>query len=479
MPYGCCINRSMERRNGCQARSGGIELKRLKSTNREKEYYRVVTRFLSWSLFCAFVIMAGCGKLKLKEDHYKCDPAGGTGACPAGWTCLERAPGSDDFRCFRSVGNGGFSDASVDGAVPVCGNNIKEEGEECDGTDLGDETCESLGLGGGNLGCTASCTFDTNGCDIQPECGNDVKEPGEVCDGEDLGGETCESQGFLGGGELACLDDCSGFDVLNCIFDECGDGWVLIPVGEFQMGCNSSGEPCSAGGSTNESPRHTVTLSAYCIQLTQVSVAQYRECRHSGHCTGPPRDTDSDDHCNWTATPKDREDHPINCVNWADSRQYCQWVGGDLPTEAQWEKAARGGKDDQRTYPWGDAPQPNCESCNCSFCGDPPQPPGTWPVGYIAGTAGDSPYGLKDMCGNVWEWTLDCYEENFYATCGEDCVNPVNKIEGCTGSRVLRGGSYANDNNPSQYRVVYRNHQNNPQDRYSTYGFRCVRPRAE
>ncbi len=401
----------MERRNVCQARSGGIGLKRLRPTNREKKYFLVITRFLSWSLLCAFVIMAGCGKLRLKEDHYKCDPDGGTGACPAGWTCRERRPGSEDFRCFRSVGNSDF---------PVCGNNIKEDGEECDGMDLG--------------------------------------------------GQTCQTRGFYGGGELGCLDDCSDFDTSGCEFDSCGDGWVLIQAGDFQMGCNN-GDQCW-GGIGNESPRHTVTLSAYCIQRTQVSVAEYRECWNSGACIGPPRDS-SWDYCNWTVEPQDREDHPINCVNWADSREYCQWVGGDLPSEAQWEKAARG--TDSRTYPWGDSPEPHCERCNFNYCGDHS---GTWPVGYITGTTGDSPFGLKDMCGNVKEWTLDCFDMDIYKNRGENSVDPVNRIDDCTGNRVLRGGGFqvidARD-----LRVVYRFQQGNPVHRYSPYGIRCARSPAE
>ncbi len=122
------------------------------------------------------------------------------------------------------------------GCQGICGNNIAEEEEACDGTDLAGETCESLGYEGGNLACLDDCSgFDTSGCGgPEPLCGNNIAEEGEVCDGTDLAGETCESLGYEGG-NLACLDDCSGFDTNGCW--KCGDGVCDSHLGENHSNC--------------------------------------------------------------------------------------------------------------------------------------------------------------------------------------------------------------------------------------------------
>ncbi len=412
--------------------------------------------------------------------------------------------------------------------IPHCGDSIADPDEECDGMDLKGETCESLGFGEGNLGCSSNCRYDTRDCELGSVCGDDKREGSEVCDGEDLAGETCITQGFyagvlacledcsdfntsgcvgycgdavingpeecdglnLGGatcdtlgfygGELACLPDCTGFDTSGC--NNCPEGSVYISAGDFEMGCNED-DPCYIYAS--ESPRHTVTLSAYCIQVTEVSVAQYRECKDGGGCpTGAPVHTgnDTDSWFNWTSGAGEREEHPINGIRWNDAREYCNWKGGDLPTEAQWEKAARG--TDQRTYPWGEE-DPSCDRCNWNQsgfsvpygCNDALVGPGTWPVGFLTATDGDSPYGLKDMAGNVSEWTLDCYGPNFYSTCVEGCEDPANNVEGCTGERVIRGGSFTNDL-LWQFRVVTRLHMEGT-SLSASVGFRCVFPPAE
>ncbi len=359
----------------------------------------------------------------------------------------------------------------------MCGNNIKEESEVCDGTDLGGETCKSQGFHSGTLACLPDCSgFDTTGCEIGDECGNNIKEESEVCDGTDLGGETCESQGFYSG-TLACLPDCSGFDTSQCDLGPCPHGWVYIDAGDFEMGC-SEDDDCWVGVG-NESPRHTVTLSHYCIQVTQVSVSQYRECKDAGGCTnGEPTEGGGTSWYNWTTVPEDREEHPINGVTWDEAREYCIWVGGDLPTEAQWEKAGRG--TDERKYPWGPE-APSCLRCNWNpsgqglpyGCNQVTEGPGTWPVGYLTTTQGDSFYGLKDMAGNVWEWTLDCYDPYFYGTCLDLCVDPVNEVDDCLHERVSRGGSFSSGS-PWNLRVVYRNFAD-PVVRSYWHGFRCVR----
>ena len=113
--------------------------------------------------------------------------------------------------------------------------------------------------------------------------------------------------------------------------------------------------------------------------------------------------------CNWNLDlTSEREDHPVNCMEWRMAKEHCQvWMGGDLPTEWQWEKAARG--TDARHFPWG-SELPSCERCNVNSCSSPESEWFTWPAGYLESTAGDSPYGLKDMCGNVQETTRSSFD---------------------------------------------------------------------
>jgi eukaryotic-like serine/threonine-protein kinase len=240
----------------------------------------------------------------------------------------------------------------------------------------------------------------------------------------------------------------------------CPPDMVSVPGGTFMMG--------SVDGNADERPVHQVTLSSYCIDKTEVSVADYRVCVHSKNC----RPADEGNFCNWGRAGMDH--HPINCVDWSMAESYCTWQGRRLPTEAQWEFAARGS--DGRTYPWGNEP-PGPERLNS--CGSECQ----WPNKMYPGDdgwaatapvdsypAGASPYGALGMAGNVREWVEDDYTE--YSAAEEK--DPSSRSQSSTlSTRINRGGGWFYGD-PSGVRASKRE-RNNPSDRVMDLGFRCGR----
>lgn len=233
-------------------------------------------------------------------------------------------------------------------------------------------------------------------------------------------------------------------------------GPVFVPAGDFLMG--------SAGGDAdavdNEKPQHTVHLDAYWIDRVEVTNAMYARCVQAGACRAP-RDSGSGHRSSYYGNPE-YANYPVVYVSWFDAQTYCQWTGGRLPTEAEWEKAARGA--DGRTFPWGNE-APTCNRLNYSerysSCdGD------TTAVG--AHPSGASPYGALDMGGNVWEWVADWYDPEYYAS-----GPPRNPSGPAKGEKVvLRGGSwYFGEVNA---RSAYRNWSF--KDSVSNdFGFRCIR----
>jgi formylglycine-generating enzyme required for sulfatase activity len=220
---------------------------------------------------------------------------------------------------------------------------------------------------------------------------------------------------------------------------------VLVPAGVFIMG--------SEEGDADEKPAHQVSLGSYYIDQHEVTVAQYRACVEAGACSEPLSAT----LCNWQGAAED--DHPINCIRWAEAHAYCQWAGLRLPTEAEWEKAARG--TDGRTYPWGedfDRGKANYADHGIMLR---TKPVGSYPEGR-------SPYGADDMAGNVYEWVADWYEPNYYPTSPfEDPQGPANASQ-----RVLRGGSWWFES--SRMRTFHREPYL-PEDTDIDIGFRCAR----
>jgi formylglycine-generating enzyme required for sulfatase activity len=220
------------------------------------------------------------------------------------------------------------------------------------------------------------------------------------------------------------------------------------------MGCNPSVDrECRK----DELPMHTVTLDAFDIDVTEVTQAQYYECVAARVCHPPT--------CDWDPC-KARANHPVVCIDRPDAIAYCSWKEKRLPTEAQWEKAARG--TDGRKFPWGNQAI-DCVYANLDGCNYPSAGLGTLEVGSLP--KGISPYGALDMSGNAGEWTADIYDPGYYA------VSPPDNPQGppptpAYSEWVGRGGSWRS-------KAVW--HRTSQRDNYETtyvknsMGTRCVK----
>jgi formylglycine-generating enzyme required for sulfatase activity len=199
---------------------------------------------------------------------------------------------------------------------------------------------------------------------------------------------------------------------------------VFVPSGQFLMGNNA--------GPADQRPEHMVNLSAFWIDRTEVTNAMYALCVSAGACTAPLQ-TRSISRASYFGNPA-FANFPVLFVNWNQAQAYCAWAGRRLPTEAEWEKAARG--TDGRLYPWGNqAPDPQRLNFGPSGTGD------TVAVGQFPSNA--SPYGALDMAGNASEWVADWYDPNYYAVSPADNPTGPDKT-GCPQGdcKVLRGGDW-------------------------------------
>jgi formylglycine-generating enzyme required for sulfatase activity len=242
------------------------------------------------------------------------------------------------------------------------------------------------------------------------------------------------------------------------------DGMVMVfvPKGTFEMGdtadaalaeCQKYSRDCRREYFTDEEPPHTVTLDAFWIDRTEVTNAHYARCVAAGVCN-PPSESSSSTRKSYYGDSQ-YDEYPVIYVSWDDATTYCKWAGGRLPTEAEWERAARG--PDGRIYPWGNDP-PDDMLLNYNWHVGDTTKVGSYPKGQ-------SWAGALDMAGNVLEWVNDWYGD--YPSGPQ--VNPSGPASGQW--RVLRGGSWSHD--PEDVRAAFRSDLH-PDYRDDDYGFRCV-----
>ncbi|HEY9075089.1 MAG TPA: bifunctional serine/threonine-protein kinase/formylglycine-generating enzyme family protein [Anaerolineaceae bacterium] len=232
------------------------------------------------------------------------------------------------------------------------------------------------------------------------------------------------------------------------------DGMTLLYVsaGEFMMGSADADK----GAVDNEKPQHSVTLDAFWIDKTEVTNAMYARCVAAGACAAPNR-MNSNRRSSYYGDSS-FANYPVIYVNWNQAKAYCEWAGRRLPTEAEWEKAARG--TDGRIYPWGNI-FPDSILLNFGENIRDTTEVGSYPRGV-------SPYGALDMAGNVWEWVADWYGATYYKD--SPSKNPQGPSSGQ--DRVLRGGSWGDDTR--SVRAADRI-SHNPGFVGSYIGFRCAR----
>lgn len=337
-----------------------------------------------------------------------CDAVAGCSSDTTPCECLADADCDDALAC-----NGAETCAAWQcqtGEAVVCDDSIACTDDQCVETAGGPECQAPVKTGR----CYVGDSCYTHG-DINPEV------PCEACDFD---------ANALGWTALAIGSACnSGSGV-------CGDagceappetlleGMVWVPEGDYGMGCDDDTFYCDP----DEKPKHVVFVSGFGIDKYEASVAAYAPCEEADACPTP---ADGYKSTYWTSG---KEDHPVNHVSWDAANAFCDWRGARLCTEAEWERAARGG--DDRTYPWGEE-APGCDLANLYLngelgCGtDETSPVGSKP-------AGAGPYGTHDQGGNLWEYVADYYDKNAYDS--SESVDPQGPATGS--QRVVRGGSW-------------------------------------
>ncbi len=243
-------------------------------------------------------------------------------------------------------------------------------------------------------------------------------------------------------------------------------GMVRVPEGPFWMGRVHRWLIDEIGWITRDRmddfPAHLVKLDEYYIDTHEVTNADYARFAEATDHRRPYYWPDGQ-------PPEGKEQFPVYNVSWDDALAHCEWEGKRLPTEAEWEKAARGGRD-RMLFPWGDFLQPRSEGGGRGQAPSPKKARFGFPNGPVdVGSFPPNDLGVHDAVGNVWEWVADRYETYYYSVSPEE--NPAGPEAGP--HRILRGGSWA-DRDARLLMVNYRNYAA-PETLSPTYGFRCAR----
>lgn len=265
---------------------------------------------------------------------------------------------------------------------------------------------------------------------------------------EDTGGTDTDDPSDAGG-DVDDVGDDPDADASVDTGDEFepSEGMAFVPEGIYRRGCDDDVHDCSI--LEVDQPAHEVFVSAFEIDKRVVTEAEYDKCVDGGVCDEP----NHDDFYDGTGA-----DYPVVNVSSEQAKTYCEWVDKRLPTEAEWEKAAR--SDDERIYPWGDD-EPNCERTNYDECDAEIEAVGAHPGGH-------SPYGVEDMAGNVRNWTADWFDGDYYEDSpSEDPTGPDSGD-----NRAVRGASFFDGEN--QLPVWSRHSLEQPGWSFDT-GFRCAR----
>jgi len=404
------------------------------------------------SIGLAFAIMMAASGCPSTGNEYRCDSdsqcvkGGATGrcvaantaarycafpssACPSGLV-FDSTAGSLAGQCVAEVPD---MTSFVDMLPPP------DLAPEC----TRNEDCANGGMSPCGGTCDAGrCVYPGPSTDCGSSCTNGI-ETSKTCDGRGSCATAMLNCGVYKCGATKCKNSCTpATETEDCFNTTCSGtqcvacpaDMVYIPPGPGAMGSAST-------SSTN--PAATVTLTrGYCINKTEVTVAQFRACVNGGGCTAwtnPRNETD----CTYAATGNDNL--PMNCVTWAAANQYCAWSGltggaRRLPTEAEWERAAR--STDGRTYPWGEAANDctyaNMRNASNAVCTS--TAPYVRSVGFYS-PKGDAPSGMQDASGNVDEWALDCYAQNYGTVCNGSCTNPQAPGDPAAASCGATGGA--------------------------------------
>ena len=441
-------------------------------------------------------------------DGFNCGGCEGTDYCNASNVCEEACPPAIECGTSFGVDCGGCSG----GNTFACDNNTCVDAcvdVECGmvlGVDCGD--CADRGASwicGADFTCVDACENRECGTSSGIDCGDctaygttfGCAESGtcvEACGSVECGisegvncGDCQEFGSTFGCNSLGeCVDVCSdaecgmasGIDCGECgigtecnAFNECvppsmdNMAWLFIEGGETTLGCDWN---LDANCDFDEE-RHHISLNGFYIMDSEVTAGMYAECVDNGGCN--PSNVTTTNGCTYNASSDNQL--PVNCISWQGLQEFCHYIDGELPTEAQWERAFRGSHDGVASaywvYPWGNSPTPGCDSVIMNEDGPGC---GTSRVFAVRSLQPDSG-GLFDMAGNVAEWTLDWYSDALggCTDISETCVNPQGPASG--DERVIRGGSF-NSMYASAFRTATREKES-PATSSSAIGGRCVR----